>query len=194
MGCYRGSYRPPKAAIALPMGMILGVPVANATSAENLPVQTGEESPSGLDGVPDDNSTPDEVRRIKEAGDRDAVAQSSEVVDGRLMTDYELESDSGLRARVITSEPDPSAVGPQLRAGVGWGVYLYLNRTDQTALTTGGAAGLAVIACSIPAVNVVGCAAVTAALASAAVYINNNGYCANELEIRLTPFASYKCV
>jgi hypothetical protein len=70
---------------------------------------------------------------------------------------------------------------------------LYLNRTDQGALATGGAVALGIAACALPGVNVVGCAAISGALAAAAYYIANNGFCSNELEIAI-PSNRAKCV
>ncbi|TFI40937.1 hypothetical protein E4P29_22365 [Rhodococcus sp. 1R11] len=102
-----------------------------------------------------------------------------------------------------TSEPAPTPPGqvqPRLRVGAGYGVYIYLNRTDQNALVYGGAAGLGAAACA--GLGTFGCGAASAALAAGATYIAANGFCDNELEINflrptVNPFDSevhFKCV
>lgn len=143
--------------------------------------------------IPSDNSTPEEVSAIKESATDGGAASTEEVRDGRLLTSYEVSSPEGLEATVVTNEPDPNSVQPRIRVGVGWGVYLYLNRVDQGALASGGAAGLSIIACALPGVNIVGCAAVSAGMAAAAYYISQYGFCSNEMEITL-PQATVKCV
>lgn len=98
---------------------------------------------------------------------------------------------------VVTVVPEKAAaagvVSPQFSVGVGWGVYIYLNRIDQGAVATGAAAGLAVAICAIPAVNTFGCAAVAAVLATAAFYIAAYGMCPSRMEINM-PSGNIKCV
>jgi len=96
---------------------------------------------------------------------------------------------------IVTAAPQSTSVdaSPLFSVGVGWGVYIYLNRVDQGAVATGGAAGLAVAICAIPAVNVFGCAAVVAVLATAAFYIAAYGFCSARMEIRM-PGGGAKCV
>ena len=96
---------------------------------------------------------------------------------------------------IVAVVPQSTGVdaSPLFSVGIGWGVYLYLNRVDQGAISTGGAAGLAILICAIPAVNVFGCAAVVAVLATAAFYIAAYGICPSQMEIQI-PGGSAKCV
>jgi hypothetical protein len=71
-------------------------------------------------------------------------------------------------------------------AGCGFvGVCVDLDRTDQGALTNGGAAALGVAICFIPAVGQVACVLVGAALAVAATYVSTNGICPNKLRVTI---------
>lgn len=90
----------------------------------------------------------------------------------------------------VVSVPDervaePGAIRPRFSVGVGWTIYIYLNRTDQGAVAAGGAAGLAVLICAVPAVGTAACAGVTAALVAAAYYIAVNGFCPSRMELAL---------
>lgn len=89
------------------------------------------------------------------------------------------------RVRIASSGAHGTSV-PMLRASVdNWVIYVFLNRTDQAALTNGSSAVLGALICAIPAVGWAACAGVIAALAIAATYINANGYCSNELAIHV---------
>lgn len=141
----------------------------------------------------DFNSTPEEIAQIQGDAAADATDIRQSVVGGRMLTEYDVEGADGLRATVVTNEPDPDAIQPRMRAGVGWGLYLYLNKSEQEALFTGGAAGIAAAACALPALGALSCGAIAAALGVAVTWLNNNGLCDNELEIRL-PVTRLKCV
>jgi hypothetical protein len=47
---------------------------------------------------------------------------------------------------VVVEQPRSTGglVSPQFSVGAGWGIYIYLNRSDQMVVAAGGAAGLAV--------------------------------------------------
>lgn len=80
---------------------------------------------------------------------------------------------------------------PMIRVTVeNWNVYLYLNRTDQGALSSGGAAGLGALICAAitaagTVAGLVGCAVVSGVLVTGAYYIAANGICGNELRLAL---------
>jgi hypothetical protein len=128
----------------------------------------------------------------------------SESSDGSTVTkQYVVENPEAPRMVFETSEPAPTPPGqvqPRLRVGAGYGVYVYLNRLDQNALIYGGAAGISAAACA--GLGTIGCGTVSAAMAAGAVYLADNGFCDNELEINflrptLNPFDSevhFKCV
>lgn len=105
---------------------------------------------------------------------------------------YTLPSGSTL----VVVQQSSDVMRPQFSVGVGWGVYIYLNRSDQIVVAAGGAAGLGVLICA--ATTVIGCAAVAAALTGAATWIaNRGGICSAStprLEIRILGYARYSCV
>ncbi|WP_139277778.1 hypothetical protein [Rhodococcus marinonascens] len=116
--------------------------------------------------------------------------------------EYDVTQPGGPRVVIETTGPAPLAPGeiaPKLRAGVGSGIYLYLNQTDQKVLATAGAAALGVAVCAIPYIGQAGCASAVGALVGAAAYIAANGICRpGELEINYAdfpnPLPSFKCV
>jgi hypothetical protein len=97
---------------------------------------------------------------------------------------------------VVVEQPRSTGglVSPQFSVGAGWGIYIYLNRSDQMVVAAGGAAGLAVLICA--ATVLIGCAAATAALAGAATWVAvRGGICPSRLEIHTTvATTSFKCV
>lgn len=78
----------------------------------------------------------------------------------------------------------------RLNVGIGRTVYLYLTRNEQTILASGGAAGLAAMACI--SLGPAGCIGVSAAVAGAAAYVTIHGFCPSRLEIAIG--RGYKCV
>lgn len=185
------------AGVALCRTLMLAVGASPAV-ADPIPPTAGVQNATKPD-VSDDNATSEDVARTKAELSPVASDIREERVDGRLLTSFDVESPEGLRAIVVTNEADPNVPQPRLRAGFGRGVYLYLNRADQSAAANGGAVALSVVACSIPGVNVLGCAAVSGAMAAAATYVNTYGLCANELEINIrsanpVQIPTYKCV
>jgi hypothetical protein len=128
----------------------------------------------------------------------------SESSDGSTLTkQYAVETPDAPRMVFETSEPAPTPPGqvqPRVRVGVGYGVYIYLNPVEQRALIYGGAAGISAAACA--GLGAIGCGTVTGALTAGAVYLAENGFCANDLEINflrptVNPFDSeitFKCV
>jgi hypothetical protein len=108
-------------------------------------------------------------------------------------THYTVDGD----ALIQTVQPDASTQYPIVAdpsVGFGWGMYIYLNRTDQGALASAGSVGLMIAICAMPAVGWGSCAAVSAGLAGAAYYIAANGFCSGRLEIRLFWGNGVKCV
>lgn len=82
---------------------------------------------------------------------------------------------------VANAAPPPTAV-PQIEFGQDFlspwvGPYIDLDRTDQGAVTSGGAAGIATLIC----IETDGwlCPVAAAVLTAAAFYIAVNGYCPN---------------
>lgn len=137
-------------------------------------------------------SEPRHVIALSAALDAGGVPSHPSVLRGTVRTTYILPSGSTIvveRPRVTSG-----AVSPQFSIGVGWGTYIYLNRTDQQVVAAGGAAGLAVLICA--STTVIGCAAVSAALAGAATWIaTRGGICASRLEIRhFLGVYTFKCV
>jgi hypothetical protein len=74
--------------------------------------------------------------------------------------------------------PAVGGIHPNLSVGSNsHGLYIELNRVDQGAIATGGAAAVGIAICAIPAVGWVLCAVVAAILAIAAFYIASYGVC-----------------
>lgn len=83
-----------------------------------------------------------------------------------------------------------AAAVPAFRVAVeNWSGYVYLNRTDQGALSAGGAAALSVAICASLAATGpagwAGCAVVTGLLTTATVYIGSYGICSNEMRLTI---------
>jgi hypothetical protein len=75
-----------------------------------------------------------------------------------------------------------------------WSFCLRLDRTDQGAIATGAAAGIAAAACVLGGPPT--CIAVSVAVGVAAFYIAANGFCSRQLQIEIfpNPGAWPKCV
>ena len=81
-------------------------------------------------------------------------------------------------------------VQPLFSVGVGWTIYIYLNRVDQGAIAAGGATALGVLICA--STGAVSCAVVAGALVTAAAYIAAYGLCPSRMEIAIAK--GVKCV
>lgn len=104
-------------------------------------------------------------------------------------TEYTYVHRDGVVLALAVPSAKPGGPSADLRAaGCGFlQVCVYFNRTDQGALLAGSTAALATAICAIPAVGTVGCAFVVGAVAAAAFYVNENGRCPNELQVRVFP-------
>jgi hypothetical protein len=168
---------------AMTIGLIAvgGGAVATATPAQAAPVsqQAGE-------------PTIDALRDLQKSMEDAGIQPSVTIENGELLKSY----DQG-RVRVDTTEPapvEPGTIAPRLRVGVGWNIYVYFNRQDQTDLAVGSGAFLVgVIAAANPAAGIIAGPAV----AIAANRVATNGICGNELELAFNfggQLQSAKCV
>ncbi|SIS23069.1 hypothetical protein [Williamsia sterculiae] len=145
--------------------------------------------------------TAESVAAVQHQLESQGVTPTVRTSGGVTTKDYTGTTPSGSRVVVETTQPapvKPGQVQPQFHVGVGNGIYIYLDRTDQNALIYGGSTALGVVICGTPGVGTLACAGVSGALAAAATYLSSNGFCSNELEIHYLgfpdPFPSVKCV
>lgn len=169
------------------------VAVPSAASAHARPVATSPAQvavDSGVIALP--APTAQQVTTVAAALDGRGVPSATSVLGSIIRTTYTLPSGS----TIVVERPRTTSgtVSPQFSIGVGWGTYIYLNQRDQIVVAAGGAAGLAVVICA--STTVIGCAAVSAALAGAAAWIaERGGICPSRLEIRhFLGVYSFKCV
>jgi hypothetical protein len=65
---------------------------------------------------------------------------------------------------------------------------IYLNRRDQRAVISGGAAGVAAAICFIPGVGQAGCVVAVSLIAISSTYLGDHGLCPHRLRIRIFPW------
>ncbi|WP_245219970.1 hypothetical protein [Rhodococcus qingshengii] len=108
-------------------------------------------------------------------------------IDGGVLTkEYDHTQAGAPRVVIETTEPapfDPGQMAQGVHVGAGNGVYIYLNRADQTALAAGSATTMGIIICGLPGINVVACGGVAGALVAAASYVASYGICSDEMEV-----------
>jgi hypothetical protein len=168
------------------------VPSAATAAPSSDPRPTAEQVSSVTAPLALPTATPQDVDAVAAALDSQGVATMVSPLFATVRTVDTLPSGS----TVVLERPRvaPGTVTPQFSVGAGWGIYVQLNRSDQTVLVNAGAAGLAVLICEATAL--VGCAAATAACACAATWVSNRGgICPRRLEIRILPWMNtYSCV
>ena len=115
---------------------------------------------------------------------RDLADLPDDLPDGATVAQF------GTGSYVVALPGSTATPAEPLSVGVGRTIYIYLNRTEQSMLANGGAAGLAALACATGGIAV--CVGVSAALAAAATWVNRNGFYPSRLEIAVA--RGYKCV
>lgn len=179
------------AAMAL---LLIGMSGATAMAEPSAPVE-----PVPVDVLPD--PTPESVAALQQSLEGQGYVPTVSTDGGVLTKEYDVTQAGSPRVVIETTEPaplDPGQIAPRLHVGVGNGVYIYLNRADQTALAAGSATSMGIIICGLPGINVVACGGVAGALVAAASYVASYGICPNEMEVHfggfLNPGPNIKCL
>lgn len=179
----------PRWLLASALGFIMVIATGLQSSAAPVATVTPASAAATVASAPTpETMTPEQYQQLKAGLSASKAFTKSESTSGGVRT-LSFQYTNGTVLTLQEPVSGPPTVTTSIRVG-GCGflqLCVYLNRTDQGALAAGGAAGLAIAICAIPAVGTAACAFVAAALTAAAYYIAAHGFCKKELRVRIFP-------